>query len=244
MGIFDDPNKDPRDRRAQPAVPDAGAPAGGGGAPMTPQAAPGQAHGTGFVNPQTYLAANQQVGQGMASAVAGETARQGDSERAALQSLQAGQLAPTELEANAQTTGARARLAAPGGGGLSSVMAADYGQQSPYGSGMASFDAFLAGGAGGKTLQTSGNQYGNLSGEVNAYNQQAAAYQPPPAAPASPPAAGGAPASPAGKARRPVPAPMAPTTYNPEQTEMPAAVAAKRQGQQMDPWTRRPWGGR
>lgn len=247
MAYADDGDEEQRRRRAL-GQPDAagGAPAAGAAPAAGMDRAPGAQHGTGFVNLQTYLGANQAAGQGMAQHVAGETARQGDAERAALHSLQAGQLAPTELEAQAQATGARARLAAPGGGGLQSVMAADYGGgTTPYTSGMSGFDAFLAGGAGGKTLQASGNAYGGLGNEVNAYNQQAAAYQPPTAAAPPSPQASAAPSSP-GRSRPRAPAPLNPMSYAPEQTEPMGRNDPRRKGQQMDPnsWVARPWGGR
>jgi hypothetical protein len=253
---FDNPNDDPRKRRqmhpyagypsvsASPngapgsAVPPSGGYAPGGG--LT-EAAPGAKHGTGFVNLQSYLGANYGAGQGMAQHVAGETARQGDAERAALQGLAAGQMVPGELAGRAQDTAARARLAAPGGGGLGAVLGQDYGQTGPYTSGMSGFDAFLAGGAGGKTLQASGNAYGGLGGEVDARNVAAAAYVPP-VAPVQPGPAGAVPSAGAsGPGRMPVPAGYFGGTYAPEQRE-----GRGYRGQQIDPgvqWWKKPMGG-
>lgn len=189
--------------------------------------------GSGYVNLDTYLRPNMAAGQDMANHVAGETARQGDAERAALQSLQAGEMAPTDLEAQAQATGARARLAAPSGGGLASVMATDYGQTGPYTSGMGGFDAFLAGAAGGKTLQASANKYGGLGNEVNQFNQKAAAYTPPTAPAQTSPQASAAPSFFSPLQSRRTPAPYSPLTYSPEQTE--GMPPPKRRNQQIDP---------
>lgn len=179
------------------------------------------ARGTGFINPGTYLDANREEGQRMASEVAAGTAQQGDAARAALQRLQAGQFAPEGLQRQAQDVSARAQLAAPAGGGLSSVLAQDYGRGgTPYTSGMAGWDAFLAGAAGGGTLAQSGNQYGGLSREVDAHNRAAAAYRAPTAgapatpSPAPPPSFGG------GRGRAPVPEGLNPSTYLPEVGEV------------------------
>lgn len=196
--------------------------------------------GTGFINPEDWLRANWGAGQQMAQGVADETARQGDAQRSALASLQAGQLAPIELVGQMQATGARANLAAPAGGGLASVMASDYGRSGPYTSGMSSFDAFLTGGAGGKTLVDSANKYGGLGKEADDFNLKALAT---PAAPPAP--AASTPKAPAGPSFRPpmrpkVPAPFAPSTFNPEQTEDPR----RKKNRQMDnSWVSRPWGG-
>lgn len=206
MAYEDDPN-DPRAKKrpldasgAYPAF--SGSP---GGVAPTPAAggyapnggmdrAPGAQHGTGYVNLQQYLGANYGAGQGMAQHVAGETARQGDAERAALAGLAGGQMVPGALAGQAQDTAARARLAGPGGGGLGAVLAQDYGGgQSPYTSGMQGFDAFLTSGAGGKTLAQSANQYAGLGGEVDAANKAAAAYTP--TAAAQPGPAGGVPSA-------------------------------------------------
>lgn len=224
------------------ATPGAAPAPGGGGSGGGQDRAPGSQRGTGFVNLQTYLGANYAAGQDMAQHVAGETARQGDAERSALQSLQvhgtgggapqdpslggAGvwNAVPEDLAARAQSTASRATLAGPGGGGLSTVLAQDYGQQSPYTSGMGGFDAFLAGQAGGKTLQASANNYGQLGNQVNAINTQAAkgipSYPVAPAAPAAPTAPGGGAYPVAPPARRPgASSPLAPTTTAPEMGE-------------------------
>lgn len=202
--------------------------------------------GTGFVNLEEYLNANRAAGQQMAGQVAGETARQGDAQRAALAQLQGGTLAPLELQGQMQATGQRAQLAGPGGGGLQSVMAADFGRNGPYTSGMSSFDAFLAGGAGGRTLADSANRYGGLGGEVDAYNKKALEAQA--AAPTAPAAA--SPQAPAGpsfpKPRAPVRPGYAPSTYNPEPMERNLPPRKKGKGARvMDPnsWMGKPWGG-
>lgn len=175
------------------------------------------ARGTGFINPETYLDANREEGQRMASEVAAGTAQQGDAARAALQRLQAGQFAPEALQRQAQDVTARARLASPAGGGLSSVLMQDYGRSgTPYTSGMAGWDAFLAGTAGGGTLAASGNQYGGLSREVDAANRAAAAYKAPTAAGPAPSPSQAPPPSSGGRARPRVPAPYSPSTYLPE----------------------------
>jgi hypothetical protein len=241
---FDNPNDDPRKRRqvyADPSAPTgnpgSATPPSGGYAPgggLT-EAAPGAHKGTGYVNLATYLGANYGAGQGMAQHVAGETARQGDAERAALQGLAAGQMVPGDLAKQAQDTAARARLAGPAGGGLGAVLAQDYGQAGPYTSGMQGFDAFLTGAAGGKVLQQSANQYAGLGGEVDAANKAAAAYTPPAAAPVAP--AGAPTAVPGAMApwwKKPMRAPYAPTTYNPEDREG-SSVAARRRNRQVDP---------
>lgn len=194
----------------------AGGYASGGGQQQT---APGR-RGTGFINPQTYLGANMGAGQQMAQRLTGETARQGDAERAALANLAQGQMVPGGLAQRSQDTAARANLAAPQGGGLTSVLAGDYGGGSPYTSGMGAFDALLIGGAGGRMLQESANRYGGLGREVDAANKAAAAYVPPSAgAPAAIP--GAAPTVPAW-ARAPAappPAPFDASNFLPEQGE-------------------------
>jgi len=244
---FDNPNDDPRKRRPVDPYQQTGGESGGNPGSATPpsggyapgggltEAAPGAHKGTGYVNLQSYLGANYGAGQGMAQHVAGETARQGDAERAALQGLAAGQFVPGALAGQVQDTAARARLAGPGGGGLGAVLAQDYGQQGPYTSGMQGFDAFLAGGAGGKVLQQSANAYGGLGGEVDAVNRAAAAYTPPAASPGAP---GGTPAPAGGTAApwwgTPMRSPYAPSTYLPEDREG-GSVAARRRNRQVDP---------
>lgn len=184
--------------------------------------------GTGFINPGTYLDANREEGRRMASEVAAGTAQQGDAARAALQRLQAGEMAPEGLQRQAQDVSARARLASPAGGGLASVLQQDYGRGgNPYTSGMAGWDAFLAGTAGGGTLAQSGNQYGGLAREVDAHNRAAAAYKAPTAGgPASPPLPA-PPPSYGGRQRIPVPRGYNPSTYLPEVGEM--GTRARRQ---------------
>lgn len=257
---FDNPDEDPRDRQrrfnAAMGTPSPGDPVGAynaaiaasNPAPTGPNDAPGAHRGSGYVNLAQYLAPNMAAGQGMADHVAGETARQGDAEMAALQALGAGQFVPGDLAMRAQDTAARARLAGPGGGGLGTVLAQDYGQTGPYSSGMSAFDAFLTAGAGGKTLQASANKYGGLGGQVDAYNKAAAVYTPPAAAApsASPPS--GAPTSGGytGRPRAPGPrGPSSPLTYAPEGGE---GRPARLGGQQIDPnsgawWKMRKAGG-
>lgn len=251
---FDNPNLDPRARK-RPVDPylQTGGEAGGNPGSATPPSggyapdggAPGAQHGTGFVNLQSYLGANYGAGQGMAEHVAGETERQATAEMSALSGLAAGQMVPGQLAGQVQDTAARARLTAPGGGGLGAVLGQDYGATGPYTSGQQGFDSFLTGAAGGKTLQQSANGVAGLQGQVDAFNTRAASYVPPPAAGASSaagsgPAAGATPPqAPAGSMySAPPPAPYSPLTYNPEQGE--ASKLQRPPGQAMDPWWKAP----
>lgn len=164
-----------------------GAPAGVLGAPgAAPVAAPapGGAHGTGFVNLERYVQANQGGAQGMANAIGGDVATMGAQTMADANKYQdelAHSSAPKGLDVAdqdvdpalkaklgpeaAQATMAAQSLQSPGG--IGALLTNHYGGGGGYGSGMRGFDSFLAGNAGGAQFQQLGNQYGGLDKYVS-----------------------------------------------------------------------------
>lgn len=146
------------------ASPSAPAPmAGGVPAPTQQPQAPAAQAGTGHVNLDRYLGANQAGGKQMAERIAGgiESDAQGV-QRDALQAMQDPQW--NALQQRAGGVAERARLA--GGQGVGTLLANEYGRGGGYSSGMQGFDAFLAGNAGGNRLQDVSSRYGALDRQL------------------------------------------------------------------------------
>lgn len=173
------------------ATPAGGAPAAG--APSAPAGAPGATGGattagTGYINLQRYLGANEGAGAGMAGQIASNVTQQAQqglgslgalkseavrNSAADLQSVNPGLYEKTGDQLSEAAANARA-ASDPAGGGLGALMTTQYGGQGGYGSGMRGFDSFLARGAGGDTLGAVG-KYGGLDSYLGAASE---AYQP------------------------------------------------------------------
>lgn len=195
---------DPEDE-AQRGLRDASGPApmSAGPAPMsgTP-AAPGGAaplrpagRGTGYVNLESYMRANQGAGQGMANAIAGDVTAAGQKAQDEANAWRAqaahstaataegvnpnllGQATRDAFDAQAQ---ARAAGTAPGVGAL---LSDHYGKQGGYGSGMRGFDTFLTRSEGNGALEGLGSKYGALGSYVTGLG---AGYAPQVVSPVSP----------------------------------------------------------
>lgn len=165
------------------AAPAAGAPGGGVGAPVGAAAPARPAHGTGYVNLESYINANKTGAQGMADAIGGDVSKLG-AEAMGEAALYQGELAHSTagtanevnpaLQAKLGTDATKAAMAAQAlqsPGGIGALMTNHYGQQGGYGSGMRGFDSFLAGNAGGAQFQDLGNQYGGLDKYVSGLGQ-------------------------------------------------------------------------
>lgn len=216
-----DPDELERNRSSgAPPASGAGAPAAVGAtpapsaAPTTPAAAgrPGRGGGTGFVNLERYLGANQGAGQAMANQVAGNINTLGQQTQGQIDALR-GQsyrsTAPTFAEINpdlfkkagenASLVGAQANMA--GGSGVGTLLQDHYGAGGGYGSGMRGFDAFLTRAEGSGTLDPLAGAWGGLQKQLGAMEGN---YRP--SSPDAPPAFRGAPsASPRGNTFAPAP---------------------------------------
>jgi hypothetical protein len=187
------------------------APAGGGAAGAPAPTAP---HGTGFVNLEKYIGANQSGAQGMANAIGGDVAQLGgqamqDAKKLAQEGKTS--LMPTfaqvdpALQAKLGPEAAQASMAAQAlqsPGGIGALLTQHYGTGGGYGGGLRGFDSFLTGNAGGNQFQQLGNQYGGLDKYVSGLG---ADYKPIVAG--SGPGTGGGMTKPAAPTAPPPPAP-------------------------------------
>lgn len=152
--------------------------------------------GSGWVNLQKYLGANQGQGQQMAESLAGDVQKQGQAFQQGLSNLQTeqenaavkagpgkvafGSLAEMpkfgEVAGQADKASQQAKQLVDFSGrkDLLAQQAQSQGAKD-YSSGMGRWDSFLSGAAGGGVLKQTADNYGGLSDALNLANQQSAA---------------------------------------------------------------------